>query len=83
MAEIRTQLDLRVGPYRPHTKFSRLIRDKIQTLQGSETQREVKLPAAAETGARSALEATHGQMDGFFSQFPYKCYLEEVASVEN
>ena len=29
----------------------------------------------------SALEATQGQMDGFFSQLPYKCNLEEVASV--
>jgi len=28
-----------------------------------------------------ALEATHGQIDGFFSQLPYKCHLEEVASV--
>ena len=26
----------------------------------------------------SALEATQGQMDGFFSQLPYKCNLEEV-----
>ena len=30
---------------------------------------------------RAALEATQGQMDGFFSQFPYKFPLEEVASV--
>ena len=29
----------------------------------------------------AALEATQGQMDGFFSQLPYKCHLEEVASV--
>jgi len=29
----------------------------------------------------TALEATQGQMDDFFSQLPYKCYLEEVASV--
>jgi len=29
----------------------------------------------------AALEATQGQMDSFFSQLPYKCYLEEVASV--
>ena len=29
-----------------------------------------------------ALEATQGQRDSFFSQLPYKCYLEEVASVE-
>jgi len=29
----------------------------------------------------SALEATQGQMDGFLGQLPYKCYLEEVASV--
>jgi len=33
--------------------------------------------------AHTALEATQGQMDGFFSQLPYRCYLEEVASVEN
>jgi len=32
-------------------------------------------------GGLSALEATQGQMDGFFSELPFKCYLEEVASV--
>jgi len=32
-------------------------------------------------GCRAALEATQGQIYGFFSQLPYKCYLEEVASV--
>ena len=25
-----------------------------------------------------ASEATHGQIDGFFSQLPYKCYLEDA-----
>ena len=29
----------------------------------------------------AALEATQGQIDGFFSHLPYKCHLEEVASV--
>ena len=29
----------------------------------------------------TTLEATQGQMDGFFGQLPYKCRLEEVASV--
>ena len=29
----------------------------------------------------TALEATQGQMDGFFSQLPYKCNLEKVASM--
>jgi len=29
----------------------------------------------------TALEATQGQIDSFFSQLPYKSYLEEVASV--
>ena len=29
----------------------------------------------------AALEATQGQMDGLFSRLPYKCHLEEVASV--
>ena len=28
-----------------------------------------------------ALEATQGQMDGSFSELPYKCHLEKVASV--
>jgi len=32
-------------------------------------------------GRGTALEATQGQNDSFFSQLPYKCYLEEVASV--
>ena len=34
-----------------------------------------------EIEVRSALEATQGQIDSFFSQLPYKCYLKEVASV--
>jgi len=31
--------------------------------------------------SHTALEATQGQNDSFFSQLPYKCYLKEVASV--
>ena len=31
----------------------------------------------------TALEATQGQMYGVFSQLPYTCHLEEVASVRN
>ena len=31
--------------------------------------------------AFTALEATQGQMDDFFSQSPFRCHLEEVASV--
>ena len=31
----------------------------------------------------TALEATQGQMDGFVGQLPYKCHLEEVASVRD
>ena len=31
----------------------------------------------------TALEAIQGQMDGFFSQLPYKCHLEEVVYVED
>ena len=37
--------------------------------------------AARGEGSCTALEATQGQIDGGFSQLPYKCYLEEVASV--
>ena len=29
----------------------------------------------------STLEATHGQNDSFFSQLPYKCHQNRVASV--
>ena len=29
------------------------------------------------------LEATQGQINGFFSQLPYKCHLEEVTSVSD
>ena len=29
------------------------------------------------------MEATKGQIDGFFSQLPYKCHLEAVASVSH
>ena len=36
---------------------------------------------AGRQGQGTALEATQGQMDGLFSQLPYKCHLEEVASV--
>jgi len=31
--------------------------------------------------ADPALETTQGQMDGFFSQLPYKCHQNRVASV--
>ena len=31
----------------------------------------------------SILETTHGQMDGFFSQLQFKCYLPEVVSVRD
>ena len=30
---------------------------------------------------QSTLEATQGEMDGFFSQLPYKCHQNRVASV--
>ena len=33
--------------------------------------------------SRAALEATQGQNDSLFGQLPYKCYLEEVASVRD
>jgi hypothetical protein len=39
------------------------------------------LVVEGEQEANVGLEATQGQMDGFFSQLPYECHLEEVASV--
>ena len=32
-------------------------------------------------GSQATLEATQGQIDGFFSQLPYKCHQNRVASV--
>ena len=32
-------------------------------------------------GVRATREATQGQNDGFFSQLPYKCHQNRVASV--
>ena len=41
--------------------------------RGYSGQRDLK----AHASPASALGVTQGQMDDFFSQFPYKCYLEE------
>ena len=32
-------------------------------------------------GTKPTLEATQGQIDGFFGQLPYKCHQNRVASV--
>jgi hypothetical protein len=39
------------------------------------------LPPTQFQKAAATLETTQAQMDGFFSQVPFKCYLPEVASV--
>ena len=44
-----------------------------RTTRGTETLR---------LRGRIALDATQGQTHDFFSQLPYKCHIEEVASVE-
>ena len=41
--------------------------------------RDARMPFALRL--KATLETTQGQMDGFFSQLPNKCYLEEVTSV--
>ena len=50
-------------------------------LQGfvQEVRRFVEKGADIEEG--STLEATQGQFHGFFSQLPYKCHQNRVASV--
>ena len=37
--------------------------------------------ALVRSGITSTLETAQGQMDGFFSQLSFRCYLPEVASV--
>ena len=43
------------------------------TLQGLQLERSAS--------ALPTLEATQGQIDGFFSQIPYNCHQSRVASV--
>ena len=40
-----------------------------------------KLFQTTQTGSKITEETTKGQIDGFSSQFPFKCHLPEVASV--
>ena len=42
---------------------------------------EARKPNTSRAALAAALEVTQGQMDGFLSQLPFKCHLEEVASV--
>jgi hypothetical protein len=42
---------------------------------------DVEFLHGEKTRSAPALEATQGQMDGFFSQLLYKCHLQESASV--
>ena len=50
----------------------RVVYTSIRTWMSGTVNRDIRPIAAL---------ATQGQMDGFFSQLLYKCYLEEVASV--
>jgi len=51
----------------------------LTVLFGTTTERDFREAIYPENDA--ALEASQGRNDSFFSQRPYKCYLEEVASV--
>ena len=58
-----------------------LCRDKWTALSGPLSVRLLDRFARVlwpPTASKPALEATRGQMDGFFSQLPYKCHLAEV-----
>ena len=46
----------------------------------AKNEKEVRPPPLCQS-LSTTLEATQGQIDGFFSQLPFKCYLPEVASV--
>ena len=63
----------KVHPLNPQVAYDRCVVDKLGGFL------ETLLTTAA--CSITALEATQGQMDGFFGQLPNKCHLEEVASV--
>ena len=42
---------------------------------------QLRVAAYVGSSKNPTLEATQGQIDGFFSQLPYKCHQNRVASV--
>ena len=55
----------------------------LRGFAGSETPPPSPLVRLELTSTRPTLETAQGQIDGFFSQFPFKYYSKEVASVGN
>ena len=57
--------------------------DRLPIITRAPCQAHLQRTLMSESSTESGpfLEATQGQMDGFFSQLSYKCHLEEVASV--
>ena len=62
--------------------FSTKVFKTIQILRSS-LDIGLRTPTAEPPQSVSTLETTQGQIDGFFSQLPFKYYLPEVASVGN
>ena len=50
-------------------------------LQGGSDVKNVQMHRGVQMTPLPTLEATQGQFEGFFSQLPYKCHQNRVASV--
>ena len=58
-----------------------LSQDSVIALRGGGRRCHHTRPLQIAEGTYTTLETTQGQIDGFSSQLPSKCYLSEVASV--
>ena len=69
-----SHVDMMASRWRTIPKLTRWRRGARTSTLG-----RVRAQARQNGGTKSALEATQGQMNGFFGQLPYKYLLEEVA----
>jgi len=71
-----------MGPVFRDTLLDGPIRSKVGEAELGSVQEWVPKNGSHEKrDGSAALEATQGRNNSFFSQLPYKCYLDEVASV--
>ena len=57
------------------------VGERVQPLWRAHAAVARQGPDGPQAGGGTALEATQGQIDGVFSQLPYKCHQNRVASV--
>jgi len=74
-------------PYKCHLKEVASVGDRLKICPWVTSRVVTQIKRLTQNGERgrqrragTTLEATQGQFDGFFSQLPYKCHQNRVAS---